>query len=301
MANGWIVLPGLCAAVAWSGCQKSSQTPSAFEEMIDSERSFSHLSEQRGMKTAFLTYLAEDGVVFRPRPVNGREWYSALPETDALLTWEPAVGGISSAGDLGCTTGPWEMREAGAEEAFYGDFVSVWRKSPGGRWQVVADAGTVHNSIERVAGPVRRLGNRGGEHPPIPDSKGAGSAATNVRDVAREFCRLCREAGIDSAFGAFADSQVHLLRPNTLPVTGRRSAVAALAEAADMTVCQLAGGDASGDLGYVYGTRRWPGDQDSAGSEESYLQVWTWAPNGGWKIVVDVAVPIAQPDGANTD
>src|SRR4030067_3590858 len=60
--------------------------------LVDAERAFSRMSEEKGVREAFLFYLADDSVVFRPKPVPGRKAYEDSPTPSAVnMTWTPAV------------------------------------------------------------------------------------------------------------------------------------------------------------------------------------------------------------------
>ena len=62
----------------------------ALEALIEAERSFSRTSGEKGIREAFLTWLAPSAVVFRPGPVAGRPVYEKMdPGNPAVLTWEP--------------------------------------------------------------------------------------------------------------------------------------------------------------------------------------------------------------------
>src|SRR5215813_13221282 len=101
---------------------------SALNTLVNSEKSFSKTSEQKGIKGSFVEYFADDSVIFRPGPVNGKKFYSDQAERPGLLTWRPVIADISNSGDLGYTTGPWEFRKNGKDDpkVFYGYYFSIW-------------------------------------------------------------------------------------------------------------------------------------------------------------------------------
>lgn len=288
---------------AWHGCRGSERSAADLEALIRAERAFSRLSEESGITTAFLSYLAEDGVVFRPYPVNGRQWYSERPATEAVLTWEPVIADVSAAGDLGYTTGPWEMGNRGKEPAVFGEYVSVWRKEPENVWRVVVDAGTVHAktedstiSLQAVKTGRRRLGWTKGT--------GAGESGRGaVSDAAREFSRMMRGDAVAAAYSVFAAEEICLLRAGEFPVTGKNAALNAVRAAKGVPVCRQIGEGVSDsdDLGFTYGTRRWTVGGGVLEHEESYLLVWSRVPNGEWRIAIDVSVPIAPPAGEEAE
>jgi ketosteroid isomerase-like protein len=126
----------------------------ALDSLIAAERAFATMSVEKGARDAFLTYLAEDGVIFSPLATDGRQaWESRAPLT-ATLAWEPIFAEISAAGDFGYTTGPWELRPNDPQRPTgYGHYVSVWQKQADGAWRVTVDIGIAH------AQPMRGLGN----------------------------------------------------------------------------------------------------------------------------------------------
>src|SRR5262245_53444514 len=116
----------------------------ALDSLVASERAFAAMASAKGTKEAFLFYLAEDAVVFQPTATNGRQAWQARTPNQATLLWEPAYAEVSSAGDLGYTTGPWEWHppadSSGAaappDRFAYGHFNSVWRKNKHDGWRV---------------------------------------------------------------------------------------------------------------------------------------------------------------------
>src|SRR5262249_61494303 len=93
-----------------------------------------------GYHAAFAAAFTPDGVVFDPTPTNARAKHGGKPRAEAVLQWAPAWAAVSSAGDLGFTSGPWEYRAHGAKGAT-GRFFTAWRKQADGSWKVEADLG----------------------------------------------------------------------------------------------------------------------------------------------------------------
>src|SRR5437762_8581712 len=96
--------------------------------MVESERKFYQTGQEKGTRAAFLAFLADDAVVFRPGPVNGKESWEKRTETGLDLTWEPTFAAIARSADFGYTTGPAKWRASKKAENFPGNgqFVSVW-------------------------------------------------------------------------------------------------------------------------------------------------------------------------------
>src|SRR5262249_11512065 len=126
----------------------------ALQSLVDAERGFSRTSVEQGMRDAFLGNLADDGIVFQPLPVNGKSVWAARAKPASTLIWEPAFAEVSAAGDLGYTTGPWELRpQADADRpTLHGHFHTVWRRAPGGPWKVAVDIGGAHDALDPGVG-----------------------------------------------------------------------------------------------------------------------------------------------------
>jgi ketosteroid isomerase-like protein len=137
------IIPVSVAAPGVQGTAGQTEREKALASLIEAERAFSKSSEDKGIREAFLTWLAPDAVVFRPGPVPGRPIYEKMdPANPAVLTWGPEVADVAVSGELGYTSGPYQVRpKRGAEPASYGHYISVWKKQPDGAWRVVLDIG----------------------------------------------------------------------------------------------------------------------------------------------------------------
>lgn len=115
-------------------------------ELMDADRQFSKLSEQKGMKNAFIEYLDSNGVLLRPNhlPIAGADAVDFLiqqNDTDYTLTWEPQNGVIAKSGELGYTYGIYALRPSTKDTVIYGTYVSIWKKEKSGSWKYVLDCG----------------------------------------------------------------------------------------------------------------------------------------------------------------
>ena len=115
-------------------------------EMMDADRAFSKMSEEKGMKTAFIEYLDSNGVLLRPNhlPIAGADAVDFLiqqNDTDYTMSWEPRNGVIAKSGELGYTYGIYALRPSTKDTVIYGTYVSIWKKEKGGRWKYVLDSG----------------------------------------------------------------------------------------------------------------------------------------------------------------
>lgn len=128
--------------------QKNEPGSGAFDkiEMLKADKEFSRMSEEKGMKMAFIEYLDSNGVLLRPNklPIAGADAIDYLirqNDSDYTLTWEPRNGAVAKSGELGYTYGVYALRPSTKDTVIYGTYVSIWKKDKNGRWKYVLDSG----------------------------------------------------------------------------------------------------------------------------------------------------------------
>ena len=114
--------------------------------MLEADRAFSKLSEQKGIKLALLEYIDSNGVLLRPNshPIVGGEainFISQGSDTSYILTWEPKGGSVAKSGDLGYTFGVYSRQQKNNSDVIYGTYVSVWKLQPDGKWKFALESG----------------------------------------------------------------------------------------------------------------------------------------------------------------
>jgi len=283
------------------GCGPSRERVAGLESLVRAERLFATLCQEQGIKAAFLAYLDKDAVVFRPHPVNGLAWYSGSPETGAKLAWEPAFADVSLAGDLGYTTGPWSLGDKGVQQNVFGQYVSVWRRKPGGEWKVAIDVGVVHPKPGDGGKPGRRTEYASQGRSSIADSTDTKRQRRLLRDASQRYFQVWGARGVEDAYREFASDEVLALRGGAFPARGKSEAFGLVSGEPPVSTIEAMGGDlaASGDLGYTYGVLRWEGVEGREERAASYLWVWKRGADGSWKLVVDIAVADERPSGGD--
>jgi ketosteroid isomerase-like protein len=266
--------------------------------LVEAERAFAATSLAKGSRTAFLEFLAEDSVLFRPGPVPGKKWVEEHPAPATLLTWEPAFADVAQSGDLGYTTGPWEIRPSNPQDKpmAYGHFVSVWKRQTAGVWKVVVDLGISHAAS---GGNPKTL-------QPANSKPGSEKARRNVRideersellAFDRELANSISEKGSAQAYLRYLADDATLYRARTFPVVGKREIFAILSQTVGKPTLRpdKAGISNAADLGYTYGTSRSiaPGSGDAAGTASNYVHIWKRKGNR-WMLVLDVESPVSQ-------
>src|ERR671939_846865 len=99
----------LALIVLPAGRAQENSLPPALASLVEAERAFARLSVAQGVRAAFMTYFAEDGINFQPHPTNTKEAYRQRPAPaqppPVTLDWYPVYADVARAGDLGYTTG----------------------------------------------------------------------------------------------------------------------------------------------------------------------------------------------------
>jgi len=145
------LIPFAIALAMFAACttrDKKDPANNAFAklEMMNTDREFSKMSQEKGMKTAFIEYLDSNGVLLRPNhlPVAGADAIDFLiqqNDADFTLSWEPRNGAIARSGELGYTYGIYALRPSVKDTVIYGTYVSIWKKQEDGTWKYVLDTG----------------------------------------------------------------------------------------------------------------------------------------------------------------
>ena len=115
-------------------------------ELMEVDRSFSRLSEEKGLKVAYIEYLDSNGVMLRPghMPIDGADaidYIISRQDTSYIVTWSPSDASIAGSGDLGYTYGVYSVIFKGRDTPVLGTYVTVWKKQQDGSWKFVLDSG----------------------------------------------------------------------------------------------------------------------------------------------------------------
>ena len=281
---------------ARGGAGQEQHSSSALAALVEAERAFARLSVARGVREAFMTYFADDGINFQPHPTNTKEAYRQRPAPAApppiTLDWQPIYADVSAAGDLGYTTGPYTLTDRGPAQrpAQHGYYFSLWRKQADGAWKVVVDCG-IQTPAPPPLAPAPMF-----QPPRHAQSKVRGDVnleAERVSLLATDSALLAATAagGVARALGAQLTNDARLHRMGLFPIVGR-TAVRAYLKGREMALTGApikADVAQSGDLGYTYGSYVL---RDGGRTEKGYY-VRVWRREGGrWRVALDTANPL---------
>jgi hypothetical protein len=266
------------------------------DSLVAAERAFAALARATDTRTAFLAFLADSSVMFRPHPVDGRSSTQAQPVRPLLLIWEPGFADIAASGECGYTTGPWKIAQRSAPDSAvaFGHFVTFWRKEKG--WKVLLDIGISHSGPagpppDLVIGPLCR-GSRSGSG----DATGPKGDAT-----IREEERLHEALGtlpIVEAYQRVMAEDIRLYRDGLPPVLGRERATAAISaiEGRMRSTPIRTWRSASRDLACSYGSylRQLDGRLVEKGY---YVRMWR-SEEGSMRLALDLWSSVPLSEGA---
>lgn len=127
-------------------------------ELMAYDRSFSQMSESKGMKAAFIEFMDSNSVLLRPDqfPITGANAIDYLVlqnDTEYKLTWDPEHADVAESGDLGFTYGIYMMQPASKDTLYYGTYTHIWRKQNDGKWKLVLNSTNegVDESNEKIS------------------------------------------------------------------------------------------------------------------------------------------------------
>src|SRR5881394_1786616 len=168
--------------------------------MVESERTFYRTGQEKGTRAAFFTFLANDAVVFRPGPVNGKEAWEKREETGLDLIWEPTFAAIARSADFGYTAGPAKWKANKKDEKFlgYGQFVSIWKKQKDGSWKVALDCGIENPEPAGQPEPLHMLVPEDGQQVKTGD---AHHKALPLQEVHQKYLDAAKTNSAEAALG----------------------------------------------------------------------------------------------------
>jgi ketosteroid isomerase-like protein len=271
----------------------SPELQAALEALVRTEQEFSRTSAEKGTRDAFLAFLAEDSVMFRPGPVPGRAYMEKGPASPILLTWRPIHAEIAASGDLGYTTGPFELRASrDAQETSHGHYVTVWKKQADGTWKAVIDGGI--NTPQAYAGPE---GSRVVPAAAVA-APGAPAARESLLGADRAFAEWSRTRGSLISYMTNLSDDVRFLRNGAQPKIGKEATRAAFGKKPPALTWEPQGGDvsAAGDFGYTYGSYEIREAAGQPAQPATYLRLWRRQPNRPWKVTLEMVLPLPKKE-----
>jgi hypothetical protein len=252
------------------------------------ETAFAAHSVREDLRAAFLANFAPDGVFVRNGWTNARSDLACRPAPPIVLEWRPQYVEVAACGDLGLSTGPSKIssRSDPSRRPVFGQFVSIWRRTPDGAWKVEVDLGISHPEATLWDEPL--VARR------VPDAGRTGGAG--IAEAESGFQRLAASRGTRAAYAALGARDLRLYRNGEAPRASLEAALDAPAAGGDGVSWspERIATSRSADLGYARGS--YARTSDPALPLGYFLRVWR-REAGGWRIFLDVANPAPAPPG----
>lgn len=273
----------LAAALVLAACAHQPPAMEAPTSLAAAETAFAAHSVREDMRAAFLAAFADDGVMVRGGWTVANAFLANRPAPPIVLEWRPQYVEVAASGELGLSTGPSKITSKQKPETppAYGQFVSIWRRAPGGPWKVEVDLGISHPEGELWTAPLQ-----------LRTVPAVATAGESLGEAEGDFQRRLAAGGVRAAYEARGAGDLRLFRNGGAP-----SPVAALsspplpAHALAWTV-ERSVTARSGDFGYTRGA--YAVAAKPAEALGWYLRVWR-REAAGWRVFVDVINP--RPGG----
>jgi hypothetical protein len=261
----------------------AQENPNA-KKIYETERAFEKAVAEKGIKQGFLEFLTDEGMLYNPLPVNGKQYWLGQPDSPASLTWNPVFVDASSNGALAYTTGNGIYRPKGKDDpaAFYSEYVTVWQRQPGGNYKFIIDIGITHDKPAAI--------ETGWKSAPVSNENPAAQKTTSTA-AAQLFFETAMNEGIPKAYKNFAADDIRLLREGMTPITGKKAALDQTKKEKDqIKFAKRMFFVSAGDLAYLSDTYVMSNNGKMTG-RGNLVQIWKLK-GGVWQIVMDITTPI---------
>ncbi len=277
-----VAITGLSFVCATAQPKAIVPVVSDLQKLVSTEKEFARVAADKGTKAAFLTYLADDGIVFNPTEVNGKLWWKNRPESPALLAWNPVWADVSSNGKLGYTTGGWEYRPKGKADkpTAFGEYVTIWQKQADGQFQAILDIGISH--------PQKSFSNASWGSP-SDAGRGTGDNQGIGDDILTD---IFSDTSMANGYFNYLAEDAIILRDGSLPFSGRKSGFIGLEslekQFPDSSFLRFNANKStiSGNMMYVWGVYSLT-HKDKTVDRWNFVQIWKYRA-GKWQIVLDI-------------
>jgi ketosteroid isomerase-like protein len=265
------------------GASAQSPDTSAAREIARIDNEYSTLSMAKGMPAASVEYFAADGIAFAPTAVNGKKFWTSRTDFPGTLIWQPIFAFAGAAGDLGFTTGPWELKKGNDQPSLgYGHYVTLWSKHRDGKWKIALDVG-IENPEPREPPPDLEV---------LPSDIAAGTrqqeeARRELRKAEAKFAEIARD-DIGKAIIDAATDDIRVYRDKSFPAIGLIAVKLMLSSEHGRGTFEAGGSkmSSSGDLSYGYGN--YSEERGNVIDHGIYVMIWRANMNGDWRLALNL-------------
>lgn len=241
--------------------------------VIAAERAFAADASVNAWIPAFRKFVAPDGIMLRPDPVNAADFLAKeTDDGDKTLVWWPSFAGMARSGEMGFTTGPVQ---SGGNAEVRSHYFTVWKKQPDGSWKWIYDGGVG----ARDATPLPR-------DAVVPTLATASGGAASPAAAVAEVQALERAHATPASLWPLLADNAHVNRSGSPPALNKAAAKALFdLPATDIAFTpHAAQSSAGGDLVFSTAAARWT--QDGVARRGYAVRIWQWSP-AGWRLAYD--------------
>lgn len=264
----------------------AQKTDGSTKSLLKAEKEFAESLAKDGAKTAYTSFASNNGLVFRPNPVNAKTFYATQPESKNV-SWTPAYARVSRSGDFGFTTGPYAIKDTSVT---YGQYLTVWRASNSGKWEVVLDLATDHNKPLNKA-TQQFIEPKDFYKPKFLNDRVREAGANILLTTEKTLNATLKSYGM-AAFGGFVNPDVRVLFPGYEPILGKDKAVAFFNSMMSKMTLKTTKADKAdgGDLAYTYGVAAIDYKADLRESFH-YVFIYERQPDHNWNLITMMFTP----------
>ena len=252
---------------------------SDLQQLYEAERKFDQAIREKGVKPAFLDFLASDAVLFRPTPVNGKKfWEERADSSTEILLRSPTFADLSTNGSLGYTTGNWEYHPNGMKDsrAEYGQFVTIWEKRPGVGFRMTLDMVITHEKL-----PPKET-NRSTK---LERTREINKYGWSVADASMNFLKMSMgKYALGGAYKRFAGDDVRLLRDSIPPILGKKNVVSQTKQYLSIDFPQKVSLLESANMAYVWNQCEFANSNEGF-EKGNCLQIWKLRDKKWWIVL----------------
>lgn len=265
--------------------QKSDGTT---KSLVNAEKEFAKSIAKNGDKDSYIEYSSANALVFRPNPVNAKTFYAEQEKGNNEVSWTPNFAKVSRSGDLGFTTGPYELGGDGKDKK-YGQYLSIW-KVENGKWKLAIDLGT--NSNKPLADPTVRFEEPKDHYvPKFINEKEIKAGKDVILTTEKTLNTLLKTHGI-AAFGGFLTKDARLIFPGYDAINGEGKILSFYNGMVSKINLKTTDVDKAlgSDLAYTYGVATIDYKADLRESF-NYVFIYEKAADHTWNLLVQAFVP----------
>ena len=133
-----------------------AQTPAdKAAPLLQADRDFNAATSARRLD-GWMAFMTDQTVLQRDKAYIGRdairrELAEDWSSPDYKLTWTPTSAQLFDSGNMGFTTGDWQLHAKDAKGnklALKGQYLTVWKKQKDGSWKVLWDGGSASGPLK---------------------------------------------------------------------------------------------------------------------------------------------------------